>query len=375
MHEVLRLFIEHRMSAAQIAESPLGKKHSISREGVYPILQEALSLGLMQLRPPISLLLSSKIAKCFNVAKQRIHVVDVLSPNEYDDELRLKEPRLFGRDSGHPGKAVSAVAADRVFELVLQRGQDLWARQNPEPVCIGLGPGRATLDVSHALAERIRTSDKKILARLITISGGGPARFPQFSPSSYFNVFPDHIANNAIGIFASPLVTEQTFQEMIRNPGPGFAEAWAEKHKISVVMTSMGDMNDPHDLLREHMEAYSINVNKLVSEHGWLGNVQYRPFSVNGWIHQAPDDRRVPTLFELEEFVGFRTTNKHVILIARQCSVCYKDRGEVLYPLMRNENMRVWSEIVMDAETARGLLAKHKQLTGIEISDAEAMAE
>jgi hypothetical protein len=37
--------------------------------------------------------------------------------------------------------------------------------------------------------------------------------------------------------------------------------------------------------------------------------------------------------------------------------------------------MRVWSEIVMDAETARGLLAKHKQLTGIEISDAEAMAE
>jgi hypothetical protein len=64
-----------------------------------------------------------------------------------------------------------------------------------------------------------------------------------------------------------------------------------------------------------------------------------------------------------------------VILIARQCSVCYKDRGEVLYPLMRNEDMRVWSEIVMDAETARGLLAKHKQLTGIEISDEEAMAE
>ena len=67
----------------------------------------------------------------------------------------------------------------------------------------------------------------------------------------------------------------------------------------------------------------------------------------------CPADER-----ELEDLVRIAgQKNKHVILIARQCGMCERTRAEALRPLLTNPNLKVFSTLVMDAATAKGLLA------------------
>jgi hypothetical protein len=44
---------------------------------------------------------------------------------------------------------------------------------------------------------------------------------------------------------------------------------------------------------------------------------------------------------------------KHVVLIARQCGACGKAHGAALRPLLQAQEMRVFSELVMDTATLR----------------------
>ncbi len=369
-YEVARLFLQERLSAVEIAEIM-----PITREQVYPFLKQAVDLGYVRLTPPISQLLSRKIGKGFGVDHTKIHVVDVMGPLAYPEEIRNDPKSVIARDVGYYGRAVAAVAADRVLELILQVGGTLWSRRPPVPVPIGLGPGRAGVDFSRSLAAAIRKSDRKVLMKLVAISASGPAKYPQFSPSSFFILFPDHIADHSVGLFAAPLVGQGQFNKMLSKPPPGFRESLEEKPNIRIIVTSMGDLRDPHDLLRHQLIAAGTPVDERIKNDGWLANVQYRPFREDGWIHAKGEEPRVPTLFELQEFVELRQkVDHHVILLARQCSLCHRDRGEALYPLMK-ESMRVWSEIVMDTETARTLLRLLRDRTGWEMTDEEAFRD
>jgi len=75
------------------------------------------------------------------------------------------------------------------------------------------------------------------------------------------------------------------------------------------------------------------------------------------WRNFVPDLRAV-TLYELEDLVRIAgQKNKHVILIARQCGMCERTRAEALRPLLTNPNLKVFSTLVMDAATAKELLA------------------
>jgi hypothetical protein len=123
-----------------------------------------------------------------------------------------------------------------------------------------------------------------------------------------------------------------------------------------MIITSMGDVADEHDLLRLFLEPFSGTTSSL-AQAGWIGNVQYRPYTREGFITERPDEYRAFTLFELEQFRDIaRTKGKHVILIARQCGKCGMTRARALRPLMEVESMKLWSKIVMDAATARELL-------------------
>ena len=67
---------------------------------------------------------------------------------------------------------------------------------------------------------------------------------------------------------------------------------------------------------------------------------------------------RAVTLYELEDLVRIAgQKNKHVILIARQCGICGRTRAKALQPLLTNPGLKVFSTLVMDAATAKELLA------------------
>ena len=47
---------------------------------------------------------------------------------------------------------------------------------------------------------------------------------------------------------------------------------------------------------------------------------------------------------------------REVILMVRQCGLCGRARGGALRALLSNPNLKVFSNLVMDAATARDLL-------------------
>ena len=123
-------------------------------------------------------------------------------------------------------------------------------------------------------------------------------------------------------------------------------------------MTSMGDMDDGHALLRIW---YSECQNE--PKPSWwgkaIGDIQYRPYGTDRFITDKPDDLRAVTLFELEYMVTLaQKRDRHVLLIARQCGLCEprRTKAKALRPILKNPHMRVFSRLILDSPTAFELL-------------------
>ena len=159
-----------------------------------------------------------------------------------------------------------------------------------------------------------------------------------------------------VGLFAETLVPHEHFERIQQRSGA--REAFEAKESIDLVVTSMGDIKDEHDLLGMFLRESSKQDFVRLERHGCIGNVQYRPYSAKGPILDKAGDLRAVTLYELDDLVRIASQkHRHVILIARQCGRCIRrTRAEALLPLLTNPNLKAFSTLVMDAATARELL-------------------
>lgn len=316
----------------------IARELNLTREGVYPLLAKARELGLIRLVPPLEPELGQRVADKFKCNADSIRVVDVPGKEH--------------------GEQVAAVAAGVVVDLMKQVH-----RSGRDPVRLGLGPGRATRDFSKALGEYLVSDPSPPTLKLVAISAGCPATAPEYASSSFFNLFPRKVLerqpngdHGCVGLFAEPLVSCKDFARI--RSWTQFHEAFKECDEIDIVVTAMGDLDDEHDLLRMFQEKAGINVSQL-KKKGWIGNVQYRPFSATGPILEKGDEMRAVTLFELDDFARLvEKKNKHVVLIARSCGICGKTRARALRPLLSVPRLKVWSEVVMDEATGRELLTR-----------------
>jgi DNA-binding transcriptional regulator LsrR (DeoR family) len=300
----------------------------LTRETVYPILAQAKAKRFVRLVPPVEKSLTEEVANRFHLPQEDIRVIRT------------------------PGKASNAHVATAAAKLALALIAEIG--DGSDHVTIGLGPGRASLDFSWALAELLTAATQPPSLRLIGISAGCPAKSPQYASSSFFNLFPPEVVEEYVGLFAQTLIKTKEFPKLKKHPG--VAEVFKTKDSIDLVVTAMGDIQDEDDLLRTFLKQQGTNVDSLV-EQGWIGNVQYRPYTATGYVREKADEYRAVTLFELEDFFDMaRQKKREVLLIARQCGRCGLTRARSLRPLLTAKPLKVWSKLVMDVATARELL-------------------
>jgi hypothetical protein len=250
----------------------------------------------------------------------------------------------------HDNAKVAAVAA----ELALDHLEEIVKAKRGPVVGLGLGPGRATLDFCRAFGGLLAGYPEPVKLRLVAISAGCPANAPEYASISFFNLFPKHLVESKVGLFAETLVPLKEFEAIKQRAG--VKEAFAARESIDLVVTSMGDVWDDDDLLSMFLLQSDQDLGQLRAA-GWIGNVQYRPYSATGPVREKPSDLRAVTLFELEDLARIAgQKNKHVILIARQCGICGRTRAEALRPLLTNPGLKVFSTLVLDGATARELL-------------------
>ena len=305
-----------------------------TREMVWPFAGEAVRRGFLVLVPPFDLQMQQSLVAKYPHLADRLHVVRTAN--------RLDNKKV--------SEAAAKIALDHVKKLA--------ATLDGRPLGLGLGPGRATRDFCESFG-RLMAGEQETLPKLdlIAITAGCPAKEPEHASISFFNFFEDRFVHGRTGLFAETLVSARDFPKIQKRAG--VKEAFAARNSIHMVVTSMGDLNDEHDLLRVFLKESGVDVAALC-KRGWLGNVQYRPYTSQGPIKEEKNDLRAVTLFELDDLAKMAARDdKRVILIARQCARCERTRASTLEPLLREDSkLRVFSDLVLDTETCRELVGQ-----------------
>lgn len=303
----------------------------LKRESIYPLLAQGREHGFVRLVPPLDEQMPALLAERFHHDPNSVKVVDLCGTSAAD--------------------TVAMQTAEVVLSLVKRV---LCAGR--KSVALGLGPGRATLEVCRDMANLMR-ADPELpngCLRLHAITGGGPAKHPEFAPISFFNLFPTRFVAECNGLFSETLVTVQEFKRLIKRAD--ISQAFEQRKEIDVVVTSRGAVDDEHDLYTTLLNAEKVTLGNLKAKR-WLGNVQYRPYTAEGPAVEGPNDLRAVTLFELSDFVEMaQRRDKHVVLIARSCSKCHNPQAEALRPLLTVPELKVWSHLVMDVAVAQAIL-------------------
>ena len=321
----------------------LQNEHDIpaTRENVYPLFWEARKRKYLSIRPPPETSLHQRICDRFHVDQERIHVLRVRGATARD--------------------YVANAAAEYIVKLIHEVGK------TKERVRIGFGGGGTIMRVARALAPRMRSEGSLPKLGLHAVSSGFDVNYPWTAPVTFLGYF-DQAAPDVeyVGLFAPAVVEAEEYDHV--KTLPGVEESFERAKEIDIVVTSLATATDEHGDLNRFLklaekDARRRGVKKnsearALKKCGWVGDVSYRPFSNKRPIPTTEGIRAV-SLFELEDLVKLaHQPNKHVVLVAAPCGICNEPKGDALWPLLKEERLRLWTHLFMDLTTAQDLLPK-----------------
>ena len=310
-----------------------GRSIEITREQIYPYINVAIEKGFLSLQAPPCYVLNQRINDLYRVqgvGDNPITVVNAIESTALDH--------------------VAQEAASLALALIKSLGAI------KETVHIGLGAGFTTLRIATYLAALFRA--EKELPRLVlhALSTGFRVDQPRTAPVAFFSLFePLGFDITYVGLFAPAVVATQHYPSVQQEPG--VAESFKARGAIDLILTSLASANDNHGALNQFLATHANDVTPLERE-GWIGDVQYRPYSHRGPISHEADIRAV-TLFDLPELVTLaQTPNKYVVVVAGPCAECKQTRTDALVPLLERRELKVWTHLVLDFQTADELVAR-----------------
>lgn len=324
----------------------------LTRENFFDYIGEGLKSGIIEFNPPEDMVFPPKIREMFDIQDRSDgSIISVVDSTIFDSKAFL------------PGAHVTSLAATLVLKLI----KELAKMKNSgtvkdKAVTLGFGPGRTTLSFCRFLSKKLQHETEPLKLKLVALSGGCLGTESQLAPTSFFNLFPEWV--ESVGLFAETLIECQRFSKMRSDfeSHPGL-EAFAERERIDIIVTSVGDIDDDHDLLASFYKAAKNEPQELKTKSGYVGSVLYRPYSASGPIEETGDQLRAVSLFELKELVQRVKTdrNKYHVVLAHSCPSCSKprrSRAVALHPLLANKNLRLWTHLIMDIATAKELVAR-----------------
>ena len=344
---------KHRGAASSVADwlQKVKGRSDITREKIYPMFWEACNRGFLLLQPPAEYHLRKKLENIFFLNKHpgEVTVVNVSGENA--------------------AQHVTSTAADQIVELIERVWKEKQARypDNPErhDVHLGMGAGFATMLVARRLAYKIRSGTKVPSIVLHAISSGGfLPNEPYKSPSTYFSYFdPTMMDVKFVALFSATVVSNSDYENQKANPAIRYS--FEKREEIDIIVTSLASADHEHGLLGRYLthlteqRLLSQNVLTKMRDAGWIGDVQFRPYSAHGPLPESVCPVRAVTLFELEELVEIArdpANGKYVVLVAGPCGECGETKRNALLPLLAHENLRLWTHLITDAKTAKELL-------------------
>lgn len=301
----------------------------LTREGVYPLIIEGAARNYLLLCPPPQQELTDRLADRYKLDPARVRVV-----------------ATRGKAAN---EQVSWAGGDVVLDLVREMGQ------RKRQVHLGLGSGWTTLQVARRVAQRLRTEFGGPDLVLHALSSGFDIKDPLRAPVAFFGAFSNlPMKVDYLGLFVSAAVPWNMYEDV--KTQPGVRESFQHAPEVDIVVTSLAGAGDEHGALNRFLKLWGNEAIEDLRSQGWVGDVQYLPYSPTGPITVKSGVRAV-TLFELADMVSMvRSKDKHVVLVGGPCGDCGRPKADALRPLLEEPGLRVWSHLVLDAGTAEKLL-------------------
>ena len=326
------MFFRQKLATRTISEKVkaelrrVGSDFEMSREKVYELIRESRRRGFFQILPPQQVALRDRLEARYGEGFHVAHITEL----------------------AHLATAAAEVVAELIGKL---------HKAGRAKVHLGLGAGKTSMLVAQHLAVRLRAAEQLPKLVIHALTSGFSVTQPHTAPVSFFGFFeavPTEISY--VGLFAAPCVETRDYQNTRK--ATGVKESFDAADQIDIVLTALGSPSHGHGDFYRFMQGGSPRGFQALVRAGWIGDVQYRPYSVSGPITLDTKVRAV-TLFELEDLVRLAATPKrHVVLIAGPCSDadCKKTRPDAIRPLLVEPSLKVWNTIVTDVATARELL-------------------
>lgn len=316
-----------------------------TRERIYPLLQQGVRLGYVQLCAPFEVRLAQELATIYPQAAADIQVLNV----RYGDCKAATE-------AASAIDTLALAAARKVVTLVKQLGR----RKQRVGICFGAG--RTAEAFARQLSILLRSEPPHTIPPLSL-----HAMSPGFSPINprtpvmFFSYFATlNLDIEYIGLFCPAMVSAEDYEKVAGEVGAH--EAFSCRGAVDIVVTSLQSADDEEGMYYRMLEdSDRLNTKKLLGEQGWEGDVQCCPFSKSEPIIMTKGSRAV-SLFDLSDLVEMaQTSDKHVILISGP-SPSLKPKTRGLRPLMSNPKLRVFNHLITDFPTARALLGSDAAL-------------
>lgn len=339
--EICNLWFREKMGPSMIREKINAKTdYKINREEVYSLLKESRDRGFIRISPPEHNDLSWELMAKYNGSIKVVSTGDVAA------------------SKGLAAKAAELVI-DRIKDLDMKaKSKDSNEGPQDGKIHIGIGAGHTTRSVVSQLATLYNADSSLPDLEIHALTSGFKSELAHLSPISWFSWFMKGSRDRVsfVGLFAPPMVPDIDMYNEIKKL-PGIAEAYKKAKDIQIVVTSLANAVDPE----EHWFPYiaeAEQMEKLKKEHGLIGDVLYCPYSDNGPIPEDALDLEAVTIFNIPQLVDMAKISNHMIILicGPGYSAEHKRKTQALRPLLENEDLRVWTHLVTDVETASELL-------------------
>lgn len=327
-----------RIGASEIAKWLQSENQSCSREQVYELLNDGIDIGYLKLCPPIEVSLSRQMARNFRFEEEQMQVLDVIGPS-------LEE---------HLAQAAAERIVERIGKL----------KEQNKDVHIGFGAGMTTYLVAGALARLLQYEPDLPQITIHALSSGFSLERPQTAPVAFFSFFDGlNPAVKFVGLFAPAVIDSDEYESIKEKLGVRESFAAAKEH-MDIVVTSLAKKDDPDGQLNRFMRKAPEWGAAALEGAGWVGDIQWRPYSDLGPIEVDAAIRAV-TIYELSELLELAgDPEKLVLVVCGRCNVCKDNKARALLPLLRTESLRVFNHLVTDRETAEKVLRLAKEIPG-----------
>jgi hypothetical protein len=183
-------------------------------------------------------------------------------------------------------------------------------------------------------------------------------------PSSFFNYFSSGYDEGALVcetefelLKAAPILPPRDHRRL-RATGesdrPTISEAFRRDRRCDVIVTSAGELEDPHSQLRKCYEKYSTATLDRLRADNCVGDILWQPVNDYGVLDTSTHPFRTMALIDLTDLPDLIKRGTHVVLILGHCAGgCKLLRTRTLYLALRYHFV---TDVVLTRETADSLL-------------------